>query len=122
MENLLLDLEKIPPECYNMKIKRPWYLKIFPSKEREGWLTVSKPKPNTISIMWTSNKDTHYSFTKWGKARDIWIENGKIYLYLESALSMWIKYGLGYGGEKELKTATEYAEWIHKRFYGVKNV
>jgi hypothetical protein len=121
-ENFLSELEKIPDGCYNMGINRPWYLKLFPSKEREGWLTVSRPKPNTVSIMWTTDKDTHYPFTKFGKARDILITNGQIYLYFESALSMWIKYGCGRGGEKELNTAIKYAEWIYKRYYGDKNV
>jgi hypothetical protein len=70
--------------------------------------------------MWTTHKDTHYPLSRWGCARSVTLRpDGELVAYFESALTMWIKWGYGRGGEPELKRAMEFATWAHARLCAI---
>lgn len=110
--NLLLDLLLIKEGCYDARKKRPWW-HFWPTKCRGGWLTVECGSDGGKSIMWTTHKHTHHPYTP---ALSISISSdGRIKCYMESAISMWIKWGYGIGTNAELTKAINFAEWAHKR-------
>lgn len=114
-------LAQVPPGCYDMNVPRPWW-RLWQQAERGGWLTVERDKDGGTSVMWTTDRDTHWPYGPWGKARSVSIKpDGTLVAYFESALSMWIKWGYGRGGEPELSRAMDFAEWAHKRLQGVKS-
>ena len=112
---LLAELANILPGTYCVDVRRPWW-RWWQAAERGGWLTVERNKTGHTSVMWTTDKDTHYPFGRWGRARSVTLtKNGDLVAYFESALSMWLKWGYGRGGDAEKRRALDFAEWAHSR-------
>ena len=119
---MLADLARVPPGAYCVDVKRPWWRWLQPA-ERGGWLTVEHEKNGDTSVMWTTDKDTHWPHGRWGCARSVTLgPDGALVAYFESALSMWIKWGYGRGGDAELRRALDFAAWAHSRLCGMPNV
>jgi hypothetical protein len=114
-------LARVPPGGYCVDVKRPWWRWWQPA-ERGGWLTVEREKNGDTSVMWTTNKDTHWPHGRWGCARSVTLgPDGALVAYFEGALSMWIKWGYGRGGDAELHRAIDFAAWAHSRLCGMPN-
>lgn len=118
---IFAELARVPPGAYCVDVKRPWWHWWQPS-ERGGWLTVERWKDGSTSVMWTTDKDTHWRHGPWGCARSVTLgPDGALEAYFESALSMWIKWGYGRGGDAELRDALDFAAWAHRRLRGMRN-
>ncbi len=112
---MLAELAKVPPGQYCIEEKRSGY-HFWRRSERGGWLTVEAVENNNTSIMWTTHKDHHWRYEGNGPAMCVTISPaGVLAAYLESAITMWIKWGYGRGGEEELSRALTFAEWAHSK-------
>lgn len=119
MLDMIAELSAVPPMVYDVNAPRSWW---FPwrSRERGGWLTVTHDKEGTTSVMWTSEKDSHQPFD--GPALSVTINpSGELICYMESALSMWVKWGYGRGGDAELRRAVHFIRWAHIRLCSASN-
>lgn len=118
---MLAQLASVPPGAYDVNVPRPWWRWCQPA-ECGGWLTVEREKNGDTSVMWTTDKDTHWPHGRWGCARSVTLgSDGALVAYFESALSMWIKWGYGRGGDAELRRALGFAAWAHSRLCGMPN-
>lgn len=121
MLGMLADLARVQPGSYCVDVKRPWWRWRQPL-ERGGWLTVERDKNGGTFVMWTTDKETHWPYGRWGCARAVTLRtDGGMVAYFESALSMWIKWGYGRGGDAELRRAINFAAWAHSRLCGTPN-
>jgi hypothetical protein len=113
----LVDLAELEDGDYEVTVpKTPWWKFFNVPTERAGWLSVTRGKNNNISIMWTTHKDHHWPMSTFGPALSItFTPDGTLVNYMESALSMWIKWGYGRGTEKEYNKAIEFINWIHQK-------
>ena len=108
------DLAGTPPGEYRVNQSRKWW-KAW-ERERLGWLTVSRDGDGSTNVMWTTDRSTHWPFSKFGPALSLTITaTGGITCYMESAISMWIKWGYGRGGESELQRAIDFGKWAHEK-------
>lgn len=104
---LLIDLATVPSGSY--KVKNPWW----DINARGGWLSVTHERDGNRSIMWTTGREQHCAHST---AFSIdFTPEGVLKCYMESALSMHIKWGYGRGGDKEYATAVEAVAWIHEK-------
>lgn len=109
---LLQDIGAIDPGVYNVG-HRSWYKRWF-TNNREGWLSLDVSPNGDLNLMWTSDKDTHDP--RLGSALSVTFSpDGLLKLYMESALSMWIKWGAGKGTIADLKKAKAFIVWSHSR-------
>ena len=114
MAGVLADLAVLPDGEYSMRVARPWWL-FWKSRDREGWVSVAAEKDGT-ALLWTTGRDEHFALTP---AFSLHIRiDGTLVCYMESAWSMWIKWGFGRGGDIELQRALANAKWIHSRLCG----
>ena len=108
----LAELAAVSPGSY--EIVNSWRSIFKWKSERSGWLSVDLCKDGDISIMWTTDKDFHYAL--FARAFSVTIKSdGRLVNYMESALSMWIKWGYERGGIEELQTALNTAKWMHSK-------
>jgi hypothetical protein len=115
---MLAELAGVAPGAYCVDSQRSW-IRFWAAEGRCGWLTVTRDDNGNSSVMWTTNKDTHYPLGRWGCARSVTLRpDGVLVAYFESALTMWIKWGYGRGGEAEFNRAMEFATWAHARLHG----
>lgn len=118
---MLAELVSVPPGVYCVDVKRKWW-RWWQPPERGGYLTVEREKNGGTSVMWTTDKDTHWPYGRWGCSRLVKLgPDGALVAYFESALSMWIKWGYGRGSDVELSRALDFAEWAHRRLCGKQN-
>jgi hypothetical protein len=82
---MLAELARVPPGAYCVAVKRPWWRWRQPA-ERGGWLTVEREKNGGTSVMWTTDKDTHWPHGQCGCARSVLLRpDGALVAYLEPA-------------------------------------
>lgn len=111
---IFTDLAGVKPGAYCVDVKRPLW-RFWQPTERGGWLTVERERSGT-SVMWTTDKNSHWPIGRWGCARSVLLsDTGALLAYYESALTMWLKWGFGRGGSAELRRALDFAEWAHSR-------
>ena len=102
----LTDLLAVPPGSY--KVRAPWW----DLTARRGWLAVEKDNDG-VSIMWTTSKETHNALST-AFSVDITPE-GILRCYMESAWTMHIVWGYGYGDEEDYQTAVDGVQWMHEK-------
>lgn len=78
--------------------------------KRGGWIEVERVGKGETSLMWTSNRDYHLPLTP-ATAIDI-DASGNMVAYYESAITMWLKWGYGKGGEIERQRGLREARWM----------
>lgn len=76
-----------------------------------GWLEVKTSK-NYKDFMWTSGRNTHDPFERPAMNLTLDIETGMVKFYMESALSMWIKYSAYIDDDKYLPNLKKYIKEI----------
>lgn len=107
----LPELLLVPVGIYHVTtpVKFLWF---FTRVSDQGWMQVSVDERGERSFLWTSNKDYHWRFGD-EPAKSITIDkSGTLICYMESAVSMWIKWGYDRGGEKELERANHFTRWV----------
>lgn len=107
----LPELLLVPVGIYHITtlVKFLWF---FTRVSDQGWVQVSVDERGERSFLWTSNKDYHWRFGN-EPAKSITIDkSGTLICYMESAVSMWIKWGYDRGGEKELERANHFTRWV----------
>lgn len=107
----LPELLLVPVGIYHIAtpVKFLWF---FTRVSDQGWVQVSVDERGERSFLWTSNKDYHWRFGN-EPAKSITIDkSGTLICYMESAVSMWIKWGYDRGGEKELERANHFTRWV----------
>lgn len=114
----LADLAQVLPGAYCVNVRRPWW-RWWQPMERGGWLTVARDEDGGTSVMWTTDKDTHWPYGHGGARAMSFKPDGTLVAYFESALSMWIKWGYGRGGDAELRRALDFVAWAHSRLCGM---
>jgi hypothetical protein len=96
---------------YKVAASKPWWKWWLPCK-RAGWLTLTKYSDGCASVLWTTDQHSHYPHGNCGPAKAVLLAaNGDLIAYFESAISMWVKWGYGRGGDAELSRAIEFADW-----------
>ena len=94
------------------------------------WIPISEVPPPSGKLLLINQKlgvamlgnYTHWPHGRWGCARSVTLgPDGALVAYFESALSMWIKWGYGRGGDAELHRAMDFAAWAHSRLCGMPN-
>lgn len=103
MDDPLKSLRGIPNGQYPC---RKWYQ----FWKRGGWLTVEQ-KPDYTSVMWTTSRDTHNPLCGPATCVDV-RPDGSLYMYCESVIRMWIKWGLGRGDDSDLQRGIREAIWM----------
>lgn len=107
----LPELLLVPVGIYHITTSEK-FLWFFTREIDQGWVDVRVDESGERSFLWTSNKDYHWRFGN-EPAKSITINtNGRVVCYMESAISMWIKWGYGKGSEEELKRANHFAQWL----------
>lgn len=86
------NLLSIPDGLYPWRKKKKYGF-FFEKTVSYGWLEVSTDK-NTRDFMWTSNKNTHDPTTSPAKNLTLDKNTGLVKFYMESAISMWIKWSV----------------------------
>ena len=78
--------------------------------QRTGWIKMER-KPDAIELMWTSSKYTHNLLC--GPAVVINIKlTGHLNVFMETAVTLWIKWGYDKQDPKEYARGVEEAEWM----------
>lgn len=80
----------IPDGLYCWKKKKKW-MKFFLHYEYYGWLSV-ETRRNCKEFMWTSGKDAHDASTSPAMNLTIDMNTGRVMFYMESAITMWVKW------------------------------
>lgn len=112
---MLRGLYLVPPGSYNVNINRSWWRR-WRRVEQGGWLTVERAEDGLVSVMWTTDKDSHWPYGEWGCAKSVSLKaDGTLVSYFESAVTMWLKWGYGGGGDAELRKAMDFCAWAHQR-------
>ena len=107
----LPELLLVPVGIYHITTPEK-FLWFFTRVSDQGWVEVSVEERGERSFLWTSNKDYHWRFGN-EPAKSITIDkSGTLICYMESAVSMWIKWGYDRGGEKELERANHFTRWV----------
>ena len=119
----IASLELIKPLLQNLSGLEEKNYQVLPSSylsglfglEKTGWLELTK-KGDEYSLMWTTAKTSHWPYGKYGPCLAVTFKaDGDLLLYFESAITMWVKWGMGRGTDKELHKAVEYVKWAHRK-------
>lgn len=107
----LLFFTTMPTGMYDICTLLPFLKRL--SWQTHGWLSIERNNDETI-LFWTTGKDTHFMLDT---AYSINIKSdGMISIYMESAISMWIKWGYGRGTQIELKRALKRVDRLYNIF------
>ena len=100
----------IPDGLYCWKKKKK-LMKFFSYYKYYGWLSVETHNDDK-EFMWTSGKDTHDPFTRPAMNLTIGINTGRVRYYMQSAISMWIKWSAYDSDDKYLQKMKSYMKEI----------
>lgn len=100
----------IPDGLYCWKKKKK-YMKFFSYYKHYGWLEV-ETRNNDKDFMWTSGKDTHDASKRPAMNLTVDINTGSVRYYMQSAISMWIKWSAYDKDDKYLQKMKDYMQEI----------
>ena len=86
-------------------------MKFFSYYKYCGWLSV-ETRNNDKDFMWTSGKDTHDASKRPAMNLTVDINTGKVRYYMQSAISMWIKWSAYDSDDKYLQKMKDYIQEI----------
>jgi hypothetical protein len=96
--------------CWKKKVKYLWFLEKW---KYYGWIEVSS-RNNYKDFMWTSHKNSHWPYDGNGPAMNLTLDKntGMIKFYMESAISMWIKWSIYKNDDTYLEKMQNYISKI----------
>ena len=100
----------IPDGLYCWKKKKK-FMKFFSYYHYYGWLGV-ETRNNDKDFMWTSGKGAHDASKRPAMNLTIDINTGRVRYYMQSAISMWIKWSAYDSDDKYLQKMKDYIQEI----------